>query len=182
MNPEKAWKATLGELELQMTKATFNTWLKDTCLLRHKDNLYVIGVRNAYAKDWLETRLQDTILRTLTAMVDGNVELQFKVWTDEVPLMVETEVEPIVQPSLNGNGKGNGVVKTAVKPISSPPASSKALTRRFTFGSFVVGASNRLAHAAALSVAEHPGQNLQPAIHIWWCWLGQNPSSTRYWP
>ena len=81
MIPENAWKATLGELELQMTKATFNTWLKDTSLLRHKDNLYVIGVRNAYAKDWLENRLRDTILRTLSTIASGPAEVQFVVWT-----------------------------------------------------------------------------------------------------
>ena len=158
MIPENAWKATLGELELQMTKATFNTWLKDTCLLRYKDNVYVIGVRNAYAKDWLENRLRDTILRTLSAIADEPVEIQFVVWTDEVPL--ETEVEKNLQPSLNGNGNH----KTAVKNIPAPSSvnNSGNLTRRFTFSSFVVGSSNRLAHAAALSVAEHPGQTYNP--------------------
>ena len=85
MIPENSWKATLGELELQMTKATFNTWLKDTCLLRQKENLYIIGVRNDYAKDWLENRLKDTILRTLSAIVDNQVEVQFTVWTEEIP-------------------------------------------------------------------------------------------------
>ncbi len=61
MSPEQAWKATLGELELQMTKATFNTWLKGARLISFEENEYVIGVRNDYAKDWLENRLRDTI-------------------------------------------------------------------------------------------------------------------------
>ncbi len=159
MIPENAWKATLGELELQMTKATFNTWLKDTCLLRCKDTIYVIGVRNAYAKDWLENRLRDTILRTLAAIVDGPVDIQFVVWTDEVPVTMDDNIEDVVQPHLNGNGSRKTAVKNNHMP---PPASSKTLTRRFTFSSFVVGPSNRLAHAAALSVAEHPGQTYNP--------------------
>lgn len=166
MIPENAWKATLGELELQMTKATFNTWLKDTCLLRHADNLFVVGVRNAYAKDWLENRLRDTILRTLAAIVGTSVEIQFKVWTDEVPL--ETVIENMPEdapentpPALNGTKSYEK--KTAVKPIKTPPPTNgNRLTHRFTFGNFVVGASNRLAHAAALSVAEHPGQTYNP--------------------
>ncbi|WP_420628070.1 chromosomal replication initiator protein DnaA [Candidatus Leptofilum sp.] len=162
MIPENAWKATLGELELQMTKATFNTWLKDTCLLRYSDNLYVVGVRNAYAKDWLENRLRDTILRTLSAIVDAPVEIQFMVWTDEVPLetVIEEAAEyPQPQPALNGTSMG----ETAVKTQKSPPSTNgNSLTRRFTFGNFVVGSSNRLAHAAALSVAEHPGQTYNP--------------------
>ncbi|MCP4417302.1 MAG: chromosomal replication initiator protein DnaA [Chloroflexi bacterium] len=154
---ENAWKATLGELELQMTKATFNTWLKGTCLLRCEGNTYVIGVRNAYAKDWLENRLHDTILRTLSAIVDNPTEIQFVVWTDE--LSQKTESKDFSQPSLNGNGSH----KTAViQQKSKPPTKSSKLTTRFTFSNFVVGSSNRLAHAAALSVAEHPGQTYNP--------------------
>ena len=165
MTPENAWKATLGELELQMTKATFNTWLKDTCLLRHNGNLYVVGVRNAYAKDWLENRLKDTILRTLAAIVDDIVEIQFMVWTDEVPL--ETVEEAQDEPEAMISHNGNGAAKTAVKlnkniPSGNGSSNGNSLTRRFTFGSFVVGPSNRLAHAAALSVAEHPGQTYNP--------------------
>lgn len=159
MIPENAWKATLGELELQMTKATFNTWLKDTCLLRHKDNLYVIGVRNAYAKDWLENRLRDTILRTLSTIASGPAEVQFVVWTPESPL--ELEDDEVMESSLNGSyGEGTAVFTPAKSKVQ--PATSSNLTRRFTFSSFVVGPSNRLAHAAALSVAEHPGQTYNP--------------------
>ncbi len=158
MIAENAWKATLGELELQMTKATFNTWLKDTMLLQHKDNTFVVGVRNAYAKDWLENRLRDTILRTLAAIVAGPVEIQFMVWTDEVPA-AEPVAEEATSPSLSRNGSR----KTAVNaPELLPPTQNSYLTRRFTFSTFVVGPSNRLAHAAALSVAEHPGQTYNP--------------------
>jgi chromosomal replication initiator protein len=158
MIPENAWKATLGELELQMTKATFNTWLKDTCLLQHKDNTFVIGVRNAYAKDWLENRLRDTILRTLSAIATGPVEVQFVVWTEDIPSF-ESAIEETVQTNLNGNGYHKTAVNT---PKSQSPTNSNNLTRRFTFSNFVVGSSNRLAHAAALSVAEHPGQTYNP--------------------
>lgn len=153
MTPETAWKATLGELELQMTRATFNTWLKDACLLSCEDNTYLIGVRNDYAKDWLENRLQDTILRTLMAIVGKVVELRFIVWADEI----------IRQPqSLNGHGS-NGVSAKSIKAHNRTIATTAAnLNGRFTFSAFVVGPSNRLAHAAALSVAENPGQTYNP--------------------
>jgi chromosomal replication initiator protein len=68
MLAETAWKATLEELELQLTKATFNTWLKDARLIASDDHEYVIGVRNDYARDWLEHRLQGAIVRTLSAI------------------------------------------------------------------------------------------------------------------
>ncbi|MBK8899586.1 MAG: chromosomal replication initiator protein DnaA [Anaerolineaceae bacterium] len=159
MIPENAWKATLGELELQMTKATFNTWLKDTCLLRHKDNLYVIGVRNAYAKDWLENRLRDTILRTLSAIIGGPADVQFVVWSPDAPL--DMEEEGVLESTLNGSYGVDTAVLSPPKTKIQPP-STGSLTRRFTFSNFVVGPSNRLAHAAALSVAEHPGQTYNP--------------------
>lgn len=156
MLPESAWKATLGELELQMTKATFNTWLKDAQLLECEKNTFKIGVRNDYAKDWLENRLQGTILRTLSAIVGESVELDFVVG-DSLPAKVvanghkpkatngRVDVEPVVK--TNGtNGKRPG----------------RVLFSRYTFSNFVVGSSNRLAHAAALSVAERPGQAYNP--------------------
>ncbi|MCA9975782.1 MAG: chromosomal replication initiator protein DnaA, partial [Anaerolineales bacterium] len=153
MSPETAWKATLGELELQMTKATFNTWLKGARLIAYENNEYVIGVRNDYAKDWLENRLRDTILRTLSAIAgQKKVQVRFVVWSDEIitppPSVLNMETEPgkpqaTAVPKLNGNGGGG-------------------LNSRFTFSTFVVGPSNRLAHAAALSVAENPGQTYNP--------------------
>ena len=153
MTPEQAWKATLGELELQMTKATFNTWLKDARLLACEEDEFVIGVRNDYAKDWLENRLQDTILRTLSSISDRPVGLRFVVWSDEL-------ITPA--PMLRN---GNGPIDKQSKEEQVRPTAvveNNSLNDRFTFASFVVGTSNRLAHAAALSVAENPGQTYNP--------------------
>jgi hypothetical protein len=76
---ETTWRATLSELELQMTKATFNTWLKDAVFLRAEKGVYVIGVRNSHAVDWLTNRLGDTIRRTLAAIADTAVDVRFVV-------------------------------------------------------------------------------------------------------
>ena len=156
ITPETAWKATLGELELQMTKATFNTWLKDTRLLNYENDTYIIGVRNAYAKDWLENRLLDTILRTLAAIVRQRVNVQF-----EVKDVVENN-GPLAPAHLNGKNNQHPVSPSPTKPAPTSLSSFNNLTRRYTFSSFVVGASNRLAHTAALSVAENPGETYNP--------------------
>ncbi len=149
LSPEAAWKATLGELELQMTRATFNTWLKDARLLSCENDDYVIGVRNDYAKDWLENRLSDTILRTLSAITEQKNSVRFVVWSDELiaPSQKLEKTPPPPPPS---------------QPITAPLNGMGSLNRRFTFANFVVGSSNRLAHAAALSVAENPGQTYNP--------------------
>ena len=155
MSPETAWKATLGELELQMTRATFNTWLKDARLLGQEHDEYIVGVRNDYAKDWLENRLHDTILRTLSAIVRRPAKLRFVVWSDEI----------IAEPPALTNGntrKAKSEPKPALVQPNIPNGNNGNLNSRFTFATFVVGSSNRLAHAAALSVAENPGQTYNP--------------------
>ncbi len=149
MNAESAWNATLGELQLQMTKATFNTWLRDSRLLANENGEYVIGVRNDYAKDWLENRLRDTINRTISSIVGKPILTRFVVWSDEIiapapPVMKDTsEQQRGAHSGLDSNNNGH-------------------LNQKYTFETFVVGQSNRLAHAAALSVAERPGSAYNP--------------------
>jgi chromosomal replication initiator protein len=162
-SPETAWKAALGDLEMQMTKATYNTWLLGTRALAYDDDEFVVGVRNDFAKDWLENRLYDLIARTLSGVLGRRVSVRFVVWSDE-----------IIAPKMalvNGNGRvemtpaappANGLVNGHVRREGEPPAGEPALNRRYTFSTFIVGPNNRLAHAAALSVAENPGQTYNP--------------------
>ena len=166
MSPNLAWKTTLGELELQMTKATFSTWLRDARLLKIDGDDYVIGVRNDYAKDWLENRLSDTILRTLKAVVGDDVGLRFQVSTDE-PLVFEDIVpKKALYENRQGQKQGRENAGTSSR-LSSTPSSSTfgqqgTFSTRYRFSTFIVGQSNRLAHAAALSVSEKPGQTYNP--------------------
>jgi chromosomal replication initiator protein len=168
MSPNLAWKTTLGELELQMTKATFNTWLRDARLLKLDENDYVIGVRNDYAKDWLENRLSDTILRTLNAVVGEDVGLRFQVSADEIQELKEVPVEqePKKELDMNGNDASGGMSANGNAGISTPQQPTfgqrGTFSPRYRFSTFIVGQSNRLAHAAALSVAEKPGQTYNP--------------------
>ena len=82
------WQAALNELELQMTKATFNTWLRPTELLAWESNgdgngnartRVVLGTPNEYVKDWLENRLHTPIQRTLSGIAGNPVEVGFQV-------------------------------------------------------------------------------------------------------
>jgi chromosomal replication initiator protein len=156
MGPQTAWKTTLEELELQMTRATFNSWLKDTELVSSDEQQYVIGVPNKHAKAWLEKRLHGTILRALTAVTRTDVDLHFIVLGDEVTPQRPTE--PLPQQLDQTMELGVDVAPSPLLPVTD----SSRLTDRFAFENFVVGPSNRLAHAAALSVAENPGQTYNP--------------------
>ncbi len=76
---DQIWRAVLDELQLETTRATFNTWLRDTRLVACEDGVFVIGVRNGYAKDWLENRLASTIRRILSRHAGREVEVRFVV-------------------------------------------------------------------------------------------------------
>ena len=167
LSPENAWKAALGELEMQMTRATFITWLQGTRALSWVENEFVVGVRSDFAKDWLENRLYDLIVRTLSAVLKRNMCVRFVVWSDEIigpeTTLARTSGRAVLVPvdergrKRAGSEPGSGGLER-----NEPQTESTSLNQRNTFDTFIVGPNNRLAHAAALSVAENPGRTYNP--------------------
>lgn len=167
MDPQDAWLATLGQLQLQMNKGTFETWLQGAEVLAFQNNQFVIGVRNAYAKDWLEQRLKPTIERTLTDILDQTVEVNFTVWSPTTPVQSNGHApsNPTPTPNnSNGSSRSNGdrASDSDDEPDNPTTRAKTQLNSRYQFETFVVGSSNRLAHAAALAVSEHPGRAYNP--------------------
>jgi len=146
MKLEHVWSAALGELQLQMTQATFDTWLRDSRLVKHEDGTFVIGVKNGYAKDWLEHRLLATIKRTLARITGKTVAVQFIVWSEEA---ARSDDVPLLDPP-------------PATPALASASSAATLNPRYTFDNFVVGPGNRLAHAASMAVAENPANAYNP--------------------
>lgn len=64
-NAAQVWQAALGELQLQVSKANYTTWLKDTQVISYEDGLFVIGAPTTFATEWLENRLQSLVKKTL---------------------------------------------------------------------------------------------------------------------
>jgi chromosomal replication initiator protein len=130
---------------MDMPKASFDTWVRNAEVVSYEDNVFIIGVPNAYALDWLESRLTSKIKRLLCGIMNKTVSLRFIVWHDESEQssaeMALQEAEPEVQPI---------------------PAYNSSLINRYAFENYVVGSSNRLAHAASLAVAERPAQAYNP--------------------
>jgi chromosomal replication initiator protein len=144
MKAEQAWQAAQGQLQLEMPKAAFNTWVRGADFFSYEDGTFVIGVKNAYARDWLDNRLSSTVMRILTGMMNRTVEVRFIVWQDQEPVVINVD-----QPD-------------AAEDEEPVPPINQTLNARYTFENFVVGASNRLAHAASLAVAENPAQAYNP--------------------
>jgi chromosomal replication initiator protein len=144
MNAKQLWQAALGELQMEMPRATFDTWVRDAELLTFEDGSFVIGVQNAYARDWLQERLLSTVKRVLTKMLGASVDVRFVVWQDEVD---DEEITPLWR---------------RMNKRSVEEAATCHLNSRYTFETFVVGTSNRLAHAAAQAVSESPARAYNP--------------------
>ena len=78
-DPHSIWQMLLGELELEMPSSTFNTWVRDTWVLGYEDGEFLIGLPNAYARDWLENRLRFKIKRALASMMQRQVQVRFQI-------------------------------------------------------------------------------------------------------
>lgn len=148
MNPQQAWQTLIGQLEMEMSKAAFETWVRSAEMLEYSNGTFKVGVQNAYALDWLQSRLSSTIERILAGLMDGPQKVQFVIWHkdyEEQKGVTEAPIElPVRSEPMNCNTGGI------------------AINGRYNFDNFVVGSSNRLAHAACMAVAENPAQAYNP--------------------
>jgi chromosomal replication initiator protein len=153
MNAAKIWSAALGELQLQMTQATFETWLRDSKLVRYEEGTFVVAVKSGYAKDWLENRLLTVVKRTLARLAGRTVDVTFVVGAEE------SRPEATDVALLNTGSPAQRLVSKQ-RPMQT--LSGGELNPRYTFDSFVVGPGNRLAHAASMAVTESPATAYNP--------------------
>ena len=71
MNAEHAWQTVLGQLQMEMPKASFETWVRDTKPVSFDSGVMTVAVRNAYARDWLDTRLATPVSRLLMTATES---------------------------------------------------------------------------------------------------------------
>lgn len=127
-SPRAVWETALGQLELQVTRPNFETWLRNTTGLRLEGGQLVIGVPSDFAAEWLRSRLSSVIDRTVSQLVGGPIAVDFQVL---------------------GAPVASGQQPTASVPVSPPPD----LDSRLTFDTFTVVKSNRPAYRAARRLA-----------------------------
>jgi chromosomal replication initiator protein len=153
LNLKQLWTAALGELQVGLSRAQYDTWFKETQVISEEDDVFLIGVPNAFAREWLENKFRPQVRSTLQHLRGRTVDVRFVT-------------------SGGGGGAAARVAVAAGPGATAAPATQPApqerreaaalLNARYTFATFVVGSNNRLAHAAALSVAERPGHSYNP--------------------
>ena len=162
MDAKQVWRAALGELQVSLSPANYETWLRDTQLVDVDEQRFRIAVPNGFAKDWLETRYRSLISQTLARIVGYSVQVEFMV----------------AATAIDGDGATNDATDGHVRLQGSPAVVSQNvrveasrvggeggatnINPRYTFANFIVGSANRLGHAASLSVAERPGHAYNP--------------------
>jgi len=144
---QEIWEAALGELQLQVNKPNYDTWLRDTTGIAYQDRLFVVGVPNVFIAEWLANRLYSLIRRTLAGITGTHVDVEFLI---QVPSLPDTCAARTCE--------ADGGTSSKSKQLPQAPG----LNPRYTFSTFVTGEPNRLAYAAALEVAEAPGQTYNP--------------------
>jgi chromosomal replication initiator protein len=162
MDAKQVWRAALGELQVSLSPANFETWLRDTVLVDVDDNHFKIAVPNGFAKDWLETRYRSLISQTLARIVGYSVQVEFVV-------RPAGETSGVVAGIGSNGSAGDGSAAPLSRPVrveatrvGAPEGASTNINPRYSFSNFIVGSANRLAHAASLSVAERPGHAYNP--------------------
>ena len=126
-----------------MPRANYDTWLKDTYIISHEDGVFVIGAPTPFAREWLANRLAGMVKRTLTGILGRSVDVRFVVQA-QAPVQTGDGAPAAAKPSATAQ---------PARFVSPPPNPQTNLNPRYTFDNFIVGSSNRFAHAAALAVA-----------------------------
>ncbi|WP_446898168.1 chromosomal replication initiator protein DnaA [Clostridium sp. LBM24168] len=134
------WDKTLNIIKNGITEVSFNTWIKSITPLSIEDNIIKLSVPNDLTRGVLDNKYKDQIIRALKILTSKKYNIEFLISQEEALTLDNTS-------------------KKKIKAINE---SLNMLNPKYTFDSFVVGNSNRFAHAASLAVAESPAKAYNP--------------------
>jgi len=150
MGKEELWQTVLSEIELQISKPNFMTWLKNSRLIENNDGSALVALPNHFAKEWVERKYHKLILGIIRNH-DGTVR--------KIDYTVEGSLVKV--PSKSRTSVGSLDEKQlAFQEMKVDPETN--LNPRYTMGSFVVGSSNELAYSAAAAVVQSVGVKYNP--------------------
>lgn len=146
-NLNELWEKTLNIIKGEMSEVSFNTWIKSCEPISISSNTIKISVPNSFTQDILDKRYKDLVANSIKAICSKLYEVEFLIASD-----LQTDETAI---SAVNETKQQNV-------ITVNDEMSTTLNPKYTFDSFVIGNSNRFAHAASLAVAESPAKAYNP--------------------
>lgn len=141
-NLQDLWEQTLNVLKNEMSEVSFNTWMKSCDPISISEDTIKISVPNSFTRDILNNRYKDLVANSIQGICSKLYKLEFLI-SSEVALEEK-----------------NKAIKIKGSPLNEEI--SNTLNPKYTFDSFVIGNSNRFAHAASLAVAEAPAKAYNP--------------------
>ncbi|WP_127837501.1 chromosomal replication initiator protein DnaA [Clostridium prolinivorans] len=139
------WEKALNIIKTEMTEVSFNTWIKSAIPLSLSNNTLTLGVPNNFTKEILETRYKDLIINSLKLISPKKYNIEFIITSEESIDIEESNSKKELKSNIIVNDEMVGT-----------------LNPKYTFDTFVIGNSNRFAHAASLAVAESPAKSYNP--------------------
>lgn len=173
INANQLWQTVLGDLETRISRGAFDNWFRQTALADVEDDVAIITAPNAFSASTLQARYASQVERALADVIGRRVTVNFTVArkSDEIPQKQSRK------PSSQQEHDPPRERRQPRRPERPPEAVNKShlgnrqlslessahgLVPRLTFETYVVGSSNRLAHAAAQAIAEQPGAQFNP--------------------
>ena len=159
---DQTWQAVLGDLQLQVTRPSYETWLRGTVGLSSDSGRFVVGTPSTFIAEMLEQRMYSLIADSLEKVTNAKSEVFFQVVpggqraiSDSQPVLGIHSPEPSSAKVIHSSQGSNS--RHPLFNYSSAP-----LNPKYTLDSFIVGDSNELAHAASFAVSTSPGRTYNP--------------------
>ena len=152
IDTKKIWEGVLSKVELNISKANFNTWFKDTSIIKYEKGIIFLAVPNEFVKNWLHEKYNKYILKTLRDSINNIRAIEYTVkdttQSNKKNILEENQFKPSINNRLSLesfyiNKKDN-------------------LNPRYTFDSFIVGSFNELSHVAAQTIIKKQGVIYNP--------------------
>jgi len=147
---EELWQSVLAQIQLNISKASFSTWFKNTYIVSQKDNKVTVSVPNSFVKEWLEKKYNKEILKILHNLDNEIKDIEFCVGKENLKTINNKK---LILDLSEENQLDFQEFKINKETNLNP---------RYTFESFVVGPFNELPHAAAVAVSNDPGLIYNP--------------------
>jgi len=164
------WEQALEIIATQVNDGTFRIWFQPTIGLGLTDSTYSVGVASDFARDWIDARFRTLMSDAVSQVIGQNVSCDLVVSPDLAqshvadPQAQPTETPPADSPVVPATPVPTpaDIAPPSASPAADDPVLASGLMAKNTFDTFVVGQSNRFAHAAALAAAEQPGSQYNP--------------------
>ena len=154
---ENLWTQVLDRLQVQLSRPTFDTWIKSATAEHLEGQRLVLCTPNPFARNWIQKYYIQKIAEVAQEVFGYPVEIQINIAQNGD--MTETELDNFWLPSIESSF-------TELPPIPTPVVTDqpryRELNSKYVFSRLVVGSNNRMAHAASLAVAESPGREFNP--------------------